>query len=185
METFAETLTAGEKSAALAGAIGASMITVVIMTGIALWILTIIASWKVLQKAGEPGWKAIIPIYNVYMLYKIVGMSNWFWGLLAASFIFGIITTIDGTAQIMNYTDSAQYASVDWSKHVLTVIAMLAYMAFAIVAEVVYANRTAKAFGHGVGFAVGLFFLQPIFWLILGFDRSKYNKKVALGKSSR
>ena len=183
METFAE-LTAREADVA-AGAIAGSVITVVMVCAITFWILTIIASWKVLQKAGEPGWKAIIPIYNVYMMYKIVGMSYWFWGLLAAGFIFGIITTIDGTAEIMNYTDTAQYASVDWSKHVITVIAMLAYMVFAIVAEVIYANRTAKAFRHGVGFAVGLFFLQPIFWLILGFDKSKYNKKVALGKSTK
>lgn len=31
-----------------------------------------------------------------------------------------------------------------------------------------------KRFGHGVGFGLGLVFLSPIFWLILGFGSSKY-----------
>ena len=31
-----------------------------------------------------------------------------------------------------------------------------------------------KRFGHGVGFALGLAFLAPIFWIILGFGSSKY-----------
>ena len=184
METLAD-LTARESDIAAAGAIAGSVIAVVMVSAIAFWVLTIIASWKILQKAGEPGWKAIIPIYNVYMLYKIVGMAGWFWGLLAASFIFSIVTAIDGTAEVMGYTGTTQSMAVDWSKHILTVIAMLAYMIFALVAEIIYVNKTSKSFGHGVGFAIGLFFLQPIFWLILGFDKSKYNKKVALGKSSK
>lgn len=34
--------------------------------------------------------------------------------------------------------------------------------------------NVSKRFGHGVGFAIGLVFLSPIFWLILGFGSSKY-----------
>lgn len=42
---------------------------------IALLILQIIGMWKVFTKAGEKGWKAIIPFYNMAILYKISGMS--------------------------------------------------------------------------------------------------------------
>ena len=49
------------------------------MLSITLFILIIISTWKILEKAGEKGWKALIPIYNVYLLYKIVGMKKWFW----------------------------------------------------------------------------------------------------------
>lgn len=42
---------------------------------IALLVLQIIGMWKVFQKAGEKGWKAIIPFYNMAILYKISGMS--------------------------------------------------------------------------------------------------------------
>lgn len=35
-------------------------------------IIGIVAMWKIFQKAGEEGWKAIIPFYNTYTLVKIV-----------------------------------------------------------------------------------------------------------------
>jgi len=37
--------------------------------------------WKIYEKAGQPGWAAIIPIYNSYILLKIVGKPGW-WLLL-------------------------------------------------------------------------------------------------------
>lgn len=44
-------------------------------------VLAIIALWKIFTKAGEEGWKAIIPIYNMMVLLKIVGRPMW-WILL-------------------------------------------------------------------------------------------------------
>ena len=44
-------------------------------------ILTIIANWKIFTKAGEKGWKSIIPIYNMVILFRISGISPW-WILL-------------------------------------------------------------------------------------------------------
>lgn len=41
-------------------------------------IIFIIASmWTIFTKAGEPGWAAIIPIYNIIVLLKIVGKPVW------------------------------------------------------------------------------------------------------------
>lgn len=34
-------------------------------------LLTLIASWKLFEKAGLPGWKGLIPIYNTYCLYQM------------------------------------------------------------------------------------------------------------------
>jgi len=33
--------------------------------------------WKVFVKAGEPGWAAIVPIYNAVILLKISGKPIW------------------------------------------------------------------------------------------------------------
>ena len=41
--------------------------------GFVFYILTIIALWPVFVKGGYPGWGAIIPIYNVYVLTKLAG----------------------------------------------------------------------------------------------------------------
>lgn len=52
-----------------------------IIVGIILGVISIIALWKVFQKAKQPGWAAIIPIYNTYILLKLVGRPGW-WVLL-------------------------------------------------------------------------------------------------------
>lgn len=39
---------------------------------------------------------------------------------------------------------------------------------------VIYSVKLSRAFGHGIGFAIGLIFLQPIFMLILGFGNDPY-----------
>lgn len=47
----------------------------------ALAVFILVAQWKVYEKAGQPGWACIIPIYNAYVLLKIVGKPGW-WLLL-------------------------------------------------------------------------------------------------------
>lgn len=49
--------------------------------GLLVAIVLIASVWKVFSKAGEPGWAAIIPIYNTIVLLKIAGKPVW-WILL-------------------------------------------------------------------------------------------------------
>lgn len=55
----------------------ASLISTYSMIFVAFYVLIIVAQWKIFVKAGQEGWKAIIPIYNVVILYKIIGLSPW------------------------------------------------------------------------------------------------------------
>jgi hypothetical protein len=48
-----------------------------LIVGIVWAVLVIIGWWKIFEKAGEAGWKAIIPIYNIYVLLRIVGRPGW------------------------------------------------------------------------------------------------------------
>ncbi len=52
---------------------GFMMVFILIIT-----IIVIIGLWKIFVKANQPGWAALIPIYNTYILLKIVRMSPWF-----------------------------------------------------------------------------------------------------------
>jgi hypothetical protein len=45
--------------------------------GIAFGIVMIAAMWKVFVKAGQPGWAAIVPIYNIICLLNITGKPTW------------------------------------------------------------------------------------------------------------
>jgi hypothetical protein len=44
---------------------------------VAIIVVLIVAQWKIYEKAGEPGWACIIPIYNIIVLLKIVGKPTW------------------------------------------------------------------------------------------------------------
>lgn len=43
--------------------------------GCVIGVLGIIAMWKIFTKAGKPGWAAIVPVYNMVVLYQIVGLN--------------------------------------------------------------------------------------------------------------
>lgn len=47
------------------------------LIAIAVSILQLVSIWKVFKKAGKPGWASIIPIYNVIVLFDIVGRKWW------------------------------------------------------------------------------------------------------------
>lgn len=49
---------------------------------LAFALISIIATWKIFTKADEPGWASIIPIYNLYVMFKIVWGKGWYFLLL-------------------------------------------------------------------------------------------------------
>lgn len=62
----------------------AAIITSVFSSGISIiislgWsLLTIASLWKIFEKFGKEGWKSIIPIYNIIVLFEIVEMKAWY-----------------------------------------------------------------------------------------------------------
>lgn len=74
----------------------AAMIFVLIE--LAIFVLIIAGAWKMYAKAGQPGWACIIPIFNIFILMKIVGRPWWWLILLLVPFlniIIGIIINND------------------------------------------------------------------------------------------
>lgn len=56
-------------------------------------VLCIAGMWKIFEKANQPGWAAIVPIYNYYILTKIIG-KPWYWLLLMLIPYIGAIWAI-------------------------------------------------------------------------------------------
>ncbi len=59
------------------GGIAGGTLTVIYTIAAVLYVLQIIGMWKMFTKAGIAGWKSIIPIYNVVLLFKMSGESPW------------------------------------------------------------------------------------------------------------
>lgn len=57
-------------------------------------ILMIISMWKIFLKAGQPGWAAIIPIYNIFVLLQIVRKPIWWIVLFFVPFVSFIMSLV-------------------------------------------------------------------------------------------
>jgi len=66
----------------------------IVLITIAFSVFMIAAMWQIFIKAGQPGWGAIIPIYNTYLMLLIADKPGW-WLILylipGVSFIVNII----------------------------------------------------------------------------------------------
>ena len=127
-----------------------SILEILTVIAVVVLVLQIIAMWKVFTKAGESGWKSLIPIYNVIIYYKISGVSPWLYLIVI---IAGALTGLEN--------DMINALSL-----IVTIIITL-----------YQTHSLAKAFGKGIGYTLGLLFLNTIFLYILGFGSSKYELK--------
>ena len=164
------------KEAAFAG----GLLGTVIISITVFYIFVVIALWKIFTKAGIKGWKSLIPIYNLYCAFKMIGLSPWWilWDLLASTaFSVALVLALgDRAADYFNSMSSELPQDVITNGWVI--VTMILACIISLYVQIRFAGRLAKAFGKSTGFAVGLFFLQPIFLLILGFGAAKYDKKV-------
>ena len=122
------------------------------------WILQIVANWKIFTKAGEAGWKSIIPVYSDYVSYRIAWQTSYFW----LTFILGFAASLIGNFANPNGDNMT----------ILMIVSIIRIIAGII--SILYSVKLAKAFGKGTGFAIGLIFLSPIFMLILGLGDAQY-----------
>lgn len=71
-QTITTNLTTVETSGTSAGSLAILLIPVVVLA-----FILIAAQWKIFKKAGRPGWAAIVPVYNTYVLFEITGYPAW------------------------------------------------------------------------------------------------------------
>ena len=64
------------------------------------YIFYMIANWKIFSKAGEPGWKSLIPFYNVYTEYKLMWKPQLAWTYIGLGVLADIF--LENTADFLN-----------------------------------------------------------------------------------
>lgn len=131
-----------------------------LIVGVIWMVLQLVAWWRIFTKAGEKGWKCLIPIYSTYIQFKIAWDTMYFWIMLLLPLATGLVGAIGVVIG-----------------GVLGLVISLLVLAASVVAAIISITqlyRLSQAFGHGVGFTLGLLFLQPIFILILGLGGDQY-----------
>jgi hypothetical protein len=63
------------------------------LIGLAVFVAIVASWWKVFTKGGQPGWGALIPIYNLYLILKMTGRPGW-WLLLLFIPVVNVVVAI-------------------------------------------------------------------------------------------
>lgn len=133
--------------AGLLGLLGGVLVFLVII-GIALAVLIIVACVKIFKKAGKPGWAAIIPYYNTWVLCEIAGLKWYFFVACLATSVFEILG--------------------------LKILLPLAALISLAATFCVNYNLCKKFDKDPIGFAIGMTLLPVVFYPILAFGDAQY-----------
>ena len=134
-----------------AAGIGLTLMTAII---IGIFFVSAFGFYKMNEKAGEAGWKALIPYYRSYIRFKYSWNTNPFWIFLVATILFQNLSSIEG------------YVIVDLISIALAIVAFVVGLKLDI--------RTAKSFGKSAIWGVLLYFLPFIVSYILGLGKAQY-----------
>ena len=61
---------------------------------LAVMVFFIYCGWKLFVKAGQPGWAVLIPIYNIFIVLKIIGKPAWWLLLFFIPFVNFIMSIV-------------------------------------------------------------------------------------------
>lgn len=142
------------------------------MIQIAVSVFMCVVMWKIFVKAGEEGWKYLIPFYGRYTECKIIG-KKW---IFIAELLMVPVIMISLIMSIVGFAMGLVAAFESGNSESSFMIALIGLIVFGItcivsfVINIIYSHNLSKAFGKGTGFTIGLIFLPTIFKAIIAFS---------------
>ncbi len=139
-----------------------TLVPVIGIVVLMMLILALIGRWKIFRKFGEPGWKSLIPYYGKWVEYGYTWNPK--------------IILWDVAQVIVN--EIMEFGAGVWEADSFLAAAAIAVIVFescCLVVSVIAAYKLARAFGHGLGYAIGLILAPWLFQFILGCGSSLYN----------
>ncbi|MBR3225589.1 MAG: hypothetical protein IKF78_09720 [Atopobiaceae bacterium] len=149
---------------------GIASLGIVVAIVLVFYALFVVANWRMFTKAGEKGWKSLIPIYSDYTLFKLVWNTKSFWIYVAMCLVCIIAMVFSGSyvispdGQLMIAAGGNAVVGIVYN---IASIVVLVYMSL-------LAINTSLAYGKGMVYAIGLLLLPGIFRMILGFGSAEY-----------
>jgi hypothetical protein len=131
---------------------------VAIILNLLLVLVTIVSTWQILRKAGRPGWAALLPIYNIVLLFRIADRPAW---QALALVVGGSVSRLVVRAFAPGLLP-------------LAISMLLLGLSFGL--WLLFGYSLAQKFGKSSGFGLGTIFLPFIFLPILAFGRAEYNR---------
>lgn len=132
-----------------------------------IFIIVTVAQWILFKKAGEFGWKSLIPIFSLYIYITKIARKH------SIYFLFPILSSLGIWILLKFY----KIQDVDINSFTMNLIAFFIFVS-GILNLIIYYLITisiSRNFGHGLGYALGLIFFPYIFLIILAFGNSRFN----------
>ena len=133
-----------------------------------LFAFRIVCRWKVFGKMNLRPWTSLIPIISEYLVFKKTWKAWPFVVLLILAAVFGFI--VQATAYVNIYLPIPYYV-----KSHMTILSIVCLMLIPILQY----KHLAFAFGHDIGYVMGLLFLNPIFLGIMAFSKDRFHEELA------
>lgn len=129
----------------------------------------IVSLWFIFVKAGEEGWKAIIPYYNSYIQFKIAGKKNLWPGYLVIMILMNGMMLLGDLLIFIGALDSEWFGILGIGVICLAFSGLLSipYLILYILMNISLGHK----FGLKGGFIAGMILLNTIFFGILAFDK--------------
>lgn len=132
---------------------------VVNLVSFAITVLSIVSMWMVFSKAGEGGWKILIPIYNEYIRFKIADCKKRYWVSLALSIVSVGLLFFGAWDQLL-------------AGGAVCLMAACVLLLVVWIIGITVNFKMARVFGLPGVFGLGLWLLPVIFYAILAFSGS-------------
>ena len=160
-------MSTGETIAAFIAAF-AIVFGIIMIISIGFAVVHCIAMWKLYEKAGEPGWSAIVPVYNVMQQIKIAtGNFKLAWIYLALYGGYFVLNTF--SSFFLNFVTDSDEGTV--AALAVSGLMMLISIPLAVLGGYT-SYMFAKSYGKSQTFCILSIFFGGITVLIMGFDKS-------------
>lgn len=161
--------------------VGFIVSALLICSMVVLFVLCVIACWRLFEKIGEPGWKSLIPYYSNYVLYKNMEYRKLFFLYLAAV-MTDLLVAIGASVLSAINTVSIVYNNGAISDLFITALVLdsisLVCAIIILVCNVLVNYRLSKCFGDGIPLCMGLTFVPFIFVPYLAFGNRQCDTSV-------
>ena len=156
---------------------GASAFLPIIVQWIVIWILLVVSRWMLFQKAGEKGWKSLIPFYGDYIQWRLGWKRTACFFISAFLVLVGGVMLVDCIRCLPSQLLVDAYISFDDIQNQGTLLPLMTGLIFVIAGYVVHLvsiYKLIKSFGESPVFFILYLITPSLIFPVLGFGSSEY-----------
>ena len=151
---------------------------ILILLAIGLCVFSYWGLWKMYKKAGQDGWKVLIPYYNNWVL--MVDIAGLHMGYFIALIVLSLVSVVVGFIPGLFVGLGIELGAISYVFSILSWIVSIA----SILIDVAMMYNLSKKFNKGIGWVVLSMFFSFITLPLLGFLKSEKYEDVKVSKNS-